>query len=201
MIPAASTAERHSCALVVIDIQERLAAVMARRQQVISQTVLLVRTAEILGIPVIATLQHPRGLGGMEPEITQALEQARLAGSDVTWVEKLSFDCFAEETFCDAVAATAARQLVMVGMETHICVTQTALAGLREGFDVHVVADACCSRRAEHHEVTLARLSNAGTVTTTSESVAYELVGRAGTEEFKKLLVAVKSVESAQSQG
>ena len=65
-------------------------------------------------------------------------------------------------------------------METHICVTQTALAGLREGFDVHVAGDACCSRADEHHELALARLGNAGAVLSTSESAAYELVGRLG---------------------
>ena len=201
MIPAASTADRHSCALVVIDIQQRLAAVMDRRDQVVAQTILLVRTAEILGMPVVATRQHPRGLGDLEPAIGEALEFAAHSGSAVASVDKLAFDCFSEETFCDAIAATGARQLVLAGMETHICVAQTALAGLREGFDVHVVADACCSRCAENHEVTLARLATAGAVITTSESVAYELVGRAGTDTFKELLVAVKATELDHGPG
>ena len=194
MIPAASKADRRACALVVVDIQQRLAAAMHRRDQVVDRAVLLIRTAEILGVPVVATRQHPKGLGEFESPVAEALERARGAGVPVTVVDKLAFDCFAEECFCDAVVATGMRQLVVVGMESHICVAQTALSGLREGYDVHVAADGCCSRLAEHHDLALARLSGAGAVLTTSESVAYELVERAGTDEFKRLLVAVKAL-------
>jgi nicotinamidase-related amidase len=168
---------------------------MTRRDQVVARSVLLIRTAEILDVPIVATRQHPRGLGEFDAPISEALERARLAGTSVTTVDKFAFDCFAEKAFCDAVVATGMRQLILVGMETHICIAQSALSGLREGFDVHVAADGCCSRLAEHHDLALARLGNAGAVVTTSESVAYELVERAGTEEFKRLLVAVKAVE------
>jgi nicotinamidase-related amidase len=82
--------------------------------------------------------------------------------------------------------------MVIAGMESHICITQTALTALRSGYDVHVVADACCSRQQASSETALARLASAGAVVTTAESVAYELVGQAGTPEFKRLLAAVK---------
>lgn len=190
MIPASSTLERGSAALVVIDEQERLAAVMDRRTTVLSRTELLVQAAAITGVPVIVTRQYPKGLGDTEPQVASAL--ADVPAGQATVVDKLSFDCFAETAFTQAVCATGARQLVIAGMETHICVAQTALAGLREGFDVHVVTDACCSRELDAHEWTLHRLAHAGAVLTTAESVAYELVGRAGTDEFKRLLGVVK---------
>lgn len=189
MLPPASMADRSKAILVVIDIQERLAAAMARREQVLSRTLLAARVAGIVGVPVVVTRQYPKGLGDIEQVLAEGLpadEPGRVQ------VDKLSFDCFCEPAFCDAVAATGRSQLVLCGMETHICVTQTALAGLREGFDVHVLADACCSREDENHALALNRLGNAGAVISTAESCAYELVGRAGTDEFKRLLGVVK---------
>jgi len=192
MIPATSVLDRREAVLVVIDIQERLAAAMAHREKVSGNTALLVRVAAIVGIPVIATRQYPKGLGDLDVAIGDVLSQTEQEGSRIARVDKLTFDCFKEESFKDAVCETGRRQLLIAGMETHICVTQTALTGLREGYDVHVAADACCSRREEAHSLALARLGNAGAVLTTAESAAYELVGVAGTPEFKSLLAAVK---------
>lgn len=192
MIPASSVLARHDAVLVVIDVQERLAAAMPRRELVLSRGRLLIRVASIVGIPVIVTRQYPRGLGDVEPALGELLSEVGETVAAPPTIDKVSFDCFAESTFCDAVAETRRRQLLLMGMETHICVSQTALAGLREGFDVHVAGDACCSRADEHHQLALARLGNAGAVLSTSESAAYELVGEAGTDEFKALLKAVK---------
>jgi len=192
VIPASSVLVRQDAALVLIDMQERLAAAMDRRGLVLRRAALLLRAASIVGVPVIVTRQYPRGLGDTEPELREVLAEVGEAGAAPATVDKVSFDCFSESAFCDAVAATGRRQLLLVGMETHICIAQTALAGLREGFDVHVAGDACCSRDDEHHQLALARLGNAGAVLTTSESAAYELVGEAGTDEFKALLKAVK---------
>lgn len=187
-----SVLDRDKSALVVVDIQERLAVAMAHRERVVARTVLLVRAATIVGVPIIATRQYPKGLGDLEPAIVDALAAAEAAGATVSRADKVSFDCFEESAFVDAVAATGRTQLLLAGMETHICICQTALAGLRAGHDVHVATDACCSREDAHHTVTLARLGTAGVVVTTAESAAYELVGMAGTPEFKALLAAVK---------
>lgn len=192
MIPPLSTLSREGCALVVIDPQERLATAMDRRDAVLASTCRLLGVAGILGLPVVATRQYPKGLGDLDGVVLSAIEGAQQAGSEVRVVDKVSFDCFAEPAFRDAVAGTGRRQLVLVGMETHICVTQTALAALAEGFDVHVIADACCSRDAANHDLALARLRSAGAVVSTWESAAYELVGAAGTPEFKALLAIVK---------
>jgi nicotinamidase-related amidase len=192
LIQAASVLDRSRSALVVVDIQEKLAAVMDRRDQIIERTQLLVRAAAIVGVPIFMTRQYPAGLGPCSPEITEVLEEARRAGAEVFEADKMAFDCFVEPAFADAVKASGRTQLVIAGMETHICIVQTALTGRREGFEVHVAADACCAQRAEAHGIALQRLANAGAIVTTAESAAYELVGMAGTPEFKRLLGAVK---------
>ena len=192
MASSASVLHRHSTALVVIDIQERLASAMAHRDRVIASTVLLLRVAAIVGLPVVVTRQYPKGLGDHADEIAAALREAEDAGVAVSRIDKVSFDCFAEPEFAESVGALGREQLLVAGMETHICVCQTALAGLRGGYEMHVAADACCSREDDNHAHALSRLGTAGGVVTTSESAAYELVGVAGTPEFKALLVAVK---------
>lgn len=187
----ATVADRSRAVLVVVDIQERLAAAMERREQVNARTSLLVRAARIVGVPVVVTRQYPRGLGDLEPAILEVLSE------DDSWTEamhdKMTFDCFGECGFSDAIRDSERDQVILAGMETHICVTQTALAALARGLEVHVAADACCSREQENHDIALARLAHAGAVVTSSESVAYELVGCAGTGEFKALLAAVKA--------
>jgi len=192
MAATADVLKRGTTALVVIDIQERLAAVMARRECVITRTQLLVRAAAIVGAPIIATRQYPKGLGDHSELIGEVLDEAARAGATVLHVDKTSFDCFSEPAFVDAVRSTQCTQLLLAGMETHICVCQTALAGVRSGLEVHVAADACCSREDENHFYATSRIGAAGAVLSTAESAAYELVGRAGTAEFKALLSVVK---------
>lgn len=191
-MPAASVLKRDNAVLVVVDIQARLAAAMAKREQVIARTKLLLRVAAIVGLPVLVTRQYPKGLGDTEPEVVEVLAEIEEAGSTVVHIDKVTFDCFSDAVFCDAAAALDRRQLLLVGMESHICVTQSALAGLARGFDVHMAADTCCSRSDEHHDLAVLRLAHAGAVVTSSESAAYELVGCAGTDEFKALLNVVK---------
>ncbi len=193
MASSASVLHRQTTALVVIDIQERLASAMAQRDRVVASTALLLRVAAIVGLPVVVTRQYPKGLGDQAEEIAAALRQAEDAGVAVSRIDKVSFDCFAEPEFAEAIRGLGREQLLVVGMETHICVCQTALAGLRGGYEMHVAADACCSREDDNHAHALSRLGTAGAVVTTSESAAYELVGAAGTSEFKMLLAAVKS--------
>jgi len=193
----ASTAgvlHRDTTALVVIDIQDRLAAAMAHRERVIASTALLLSVAAIVGLPVVVTRQYPKGLGDHADEVSVALQQAADAGVAISRVDKVSFDCFAEPGFAEAIRGLGREQLLLAGMETHICVCQTALAGVRADYQMHVAADACCSREDDNHASALLRLGNAGAVVTTSESAAYELVGAAGTPDFKALLAAVKGV-------
>jgi nicotinamidase-related amidase len=187
-----SVALRDDAALIIIDEQERLTAAMERRDSVVAATTRLVRAAALVGAPVIVTRQYPKGLGDTEPVLAQAIDAAEASGTWVSRIDKIAFDCFREPDFGGAVAIKGKQQLVIAGMETHICIAQTVLAALRAGFDVHVVADACCSREQTHHDVALARMRAAGAVVTVSESVMYEWVQQAGTDEFRALLGIVK---------
>lgn len=191
-MPPASVACRDDAVLIVVDEQERLASAMHDREPVVAATVRLVRVAQLVGLPIVVTRQYPTGLGDLEPALRDAIAAAEAAGSRVSHVDKLAFDCFGEPVFCEALAATGRKQLLIAGMETHICITQTALSAVRAGFDAHVAADACCSRSDEHHALALDRIRAAGVVVTTCESVMYELVGLAGTDEFRALLGIVK---------
>jgi nicotinamidase-related amidase len=184
---------RDGFVLVIIDVQERLAAAMERRDEVVAATSRLARTAAMLDAPVIVTRQYPQGLGPTVPELDKVLGVLQDEGARITGIDKTAFCCAAEPAFAEALAATGRRQVVVTGMETHICVAQTALVLAAGSHDVHVVTDGCCSRDAGNHEVALERLRHAGVSVTTSESVMYEAVGRAGSDEFRRLLAIVKA--------
>lgn len=186
-----SIVQRDTAVLIVIDMQERLAAAMERRAAVLEAADKLVRTAALMGVPIIVTRQYPKGLGDVEAVLRSTLE-APAEKTVVHWVDKMAFDCFEEPSFAADFAHLGRTQLVLAGMESHICVTQTALSALKGGYDVHVVADACCSRDSAPHKIALARLRAAGAAITVAESVQYELAGVAGTDEFRALLRIVK---------
>jgi nicotinamidase-related amidase len=188
-----SRLSRDTTVVVIVDMQERLAAAMSRRDEVAARVVLLCESASITGCPVILTRQYPQGLGDLVQPLVQAARRMEAAGQSVHRADKVAFDCFAEPDFVAALERTGRTQLLVAGMETHICVTQTTLAGLDRNLNVHVAADACCSREEYAHDMSLMRMSRAGAVITTAESAAYELVGAAGTAEFKALLQAVKA--------
>jgi len=183
--------DRDDLVLLVVDVQDRLAAVMERRQDVVAATVRLIRAAATVRAPVLLTRQYRKGLGETVPEVEAALQEAR-EEVPVTVVDKTTFCACGEAGFTAALEATGRRQVVIAGMETHICVTQTALALAATGHRVHVVEDACCSRRSRDHETALARLRAQRVTVTCAESVMYEAVGRAGTGEFRRLLAVVK---------
>jgi nicotinamidase-related amidase len=186
---ATDRVDRERAALVVIDVQERLAAVMPRRAEVTAVGARLVRAADVLGIPVLVTRQYPKGLGDTVEEVAAALDGLR---TPAPVVDKTDFCCADEPAFGAALDALLREQVVLVGMETHICVAQTALALVEAGRPVFVVADAVCSREDRDHQTALDRLRAAGVVVLTSESVMYEALGKAGTPEFKAVLEIVK---------
>lgn len=172
--------------LVVIDMQESLAGAMEARDPVTGATVLLVQTAGRLGIPVIVTRQNPVALG-------ETVAPVREAVGAYTPVDKLTFDATRDDGFVARLEETGRHTVVLAGMETHICVTQTALGLVRSGHTVHVAADAVCSRRSLDHTIALDRLRMAGVVVTTAESVVYEALGTAGTDSFRDVLRFVKA--------
>ena len=174
--------KREESLLVIIDIQERLLPVIAEKESILDNAVKLAQFAGIIDLPVVVTEQQK--LGPTVSEISQALREPRV-------VSKLSFDCFGEEDFRAALEGRGIRNLILCGIEAHICVAQTALSGLR-GYNVHLVADAAGSRNPRNRDLAYARLGLAGAVLSSTEMVIYELLGRAGTEEFKAALKLVK---------
>jgi len=192
MSDLAAVSCREDAVLIVVDVQQRLAAVMDRRDAVTAAVVRLVKTAALVGVPIVVTRQYPDGLGDTDPTIVQALTSVEAAGHEVLHADKFAFDCFADSAFSELVSATGRSQLIIAGMETHICIAQTAMHGLRLGMEVQVAADACCSRDADAHSLALDRMRAAGAVVSHTESVMYELVGAAGTDEFRSLLRIVK---------
>jgi nicotinamidase-related amidase len=177
--------------LVLVDVQDGLARAMPPEDRWLESAALLARAAGPLGMPCIVTRQYPQGLGDTVRAVAEAV------GPHVP-VDKMTFDSMAERGFCERLEATGRRTVVIAGIEAHICVTQTALSLARTGHRVHVVADAVCSRRPGDRETALARLRSAGVVVTTSESVLYEALERAGTQTFRDVLRLVKECRPAR---
>jgi nicotinamidase-related amidase len=173
---------REDSVLVVIDVQEKLMPVIANRERVTHNVVRLLKFSQIVGMPVLLTEQEK--LGDTLPEVLEAR-------SGLHPIRKLDFDCFGCEEFVQEAKRVGRNTLILCGVETHICVAQTALHAIPE-FTVHVVSDATSSRTEENWRVGLERMRQAGVVITSTEMVIYELLQRAGTDEFRSVLPLVK---------
>ncbi|MCS6950133.1 MAG: hydrolase [bacterium] len=172
--------------LVVVDMQEPFLRYVHERERVIQQCRLLVQSASVLKVPVIATLQYAQRMGGIIPEIAEVLPESSEP------IDKMCFSCYGSDPFRAALMASERSQVVLCGVEAHICVTQTALDAQEGGFQVHVVQDAVSSRARENWQVAMERLRHAGVVVTCAESVVYEWLVQAGTDEFRQILQWVK---------
>lgn len=178
--------DRARAVLVVVDIQEKLAAAMPRRDEMVARAGFLIEAARLLGVPVAATEQYRRGLGPTVPEIRKALGGAEP-------VEKMSFSCCGEEAAREAVMGFEGRdQAILVGIEAHVCVFQTALDLIDLGRKPYVAADAVCSRNDRDAEVALHALTALGAVPTTAESAVFQMLRAAGAPEFKAVLKLLK---------
>ncbi|MFA5353822.1 MAG: hydrolase [Thermodesulfovibrionales bacterium] len=172
-------------ALIIVDIQDRLAAAMKQRDEVIGNCLHLIELARMVRMPLIVTEQYPKGLGQTVPELREAL-------SSCEPVEKLAFNCCEEAAFRDRLRETGRKTVIITGMETHICVLQTCLGLLREGYHVHVVRDAVCSRNKENRDTGLAFMRDAGAVITCTETALFQILRVSGTEEFKAISRRIK---------
>jgi len=177
---AAETLRPEAAAIVIVDIQEKLLPVIAGREAILAGCRTLLHLASALELPVLLTTQYRKGLGPFLPEL------AELAG--VEPVDKVAFSCFGSEAFRTQLGETGRKQLLVAGIESHICVTQTALGALDAGFSVHVLADAVGSRLEENHRIGLGRMERAGALISSVEMAAYELLGRADSPAFKSML-------------
>lgn len=171
--------------VLVVDVQEKLSRAMAGREDLLLKTRQLVEGARVLGVPMIFTEQNPKGLGPTLPEI------AALA-PDFRPVEKTSFSCCGSPELMQRLRRSGRRDVVVAGIETHVCVYQTVADLLAEGFRVEVVADACSSRTAENKQIGLERCRRAGAAVTSVEILLFELLKAAEGPLFKEILKIVK---------
>ncbi len=181
---------RHG-ALLVVDMQEKLLAVMPDREAVVDNIVRLVRGAEQMKLPVWATEQYPRGLGPTNPRIAELIPERPT---------KMTFHCCAVPRLVEQLYGRLIRHVTVVGVEAHVCVSQTALELLDLGFRVQVPADAVTSRNRIDWEFALRRLERAGAVVSTTEAVLFEWLETADRPEFKVISAMVKEAKAADSR-
>ena len=179
---------RDDSLLVVVDVQEKLVPAVPAAPRVIARVRLLLEAARVLNVPVLATEQYPKGLGPTVKEIRDLLPPG------VVPLEKTDFSCVPVPGFASRLMTLGREQIVVAGLEAHVCVGQTALELAAAGKRVFVPADAVASRREEDAAVALRRLERAGAVITTAEAVVFEWLRRAGTPEFKELSAVIRSI-------
>ena len=180
-----TTLELKNTALLLIDVQERINGVMADQSHLSRQEVLL-EAFGVLNLPVVTTEQYPKGLGPTLPSLAALLPGAP--------VEKMTFSCARQPEALEVVRATGKKQIVVTGIETHVCVLQTALDLLERGYQVHVPHDAVNSRRAPDKEWALHRMLAAGAVITATESALFELLERCGTDQFRAVSKLIRNI-------
>lgn len=171
--------------LVVVDVQEKLAAAMHDRDFLIENTAKLVKGAKILGLPIILSEQNPKGLGLTVPAVGESVP-------DLKPITKLSFSCCGQPEFMNAIASAAKNQVLICGIESHVCVYQTVADLLNLGYEVHVVADAVSSRTPENRKIGLEKCKELGATRTSVETALFEMLKIAEGNEFKQILKVVK---------
>jgi nicotinamidase-related amidase len=181
---------RSRAAVLVVDIQDRLLPAMPGDDaaRVLRNTAILIQAADQLGLPIVVSQQYPRGLGPTAAAIEEALARAR----GVHRFDKLEFSSAAAPEFAPLALALGRDQWIVCGMETHVCVYQTARDLVARGWDTHVCADAVCSRAPSNREIGLRLMERAGAVITSTEVCVFDLLGRAGSDEFRALSKAIK---------
>ncbi len=174
--------------LLVIDMQERLLPVMAGAAEIERRALILIKAAKAMYVPVLASEQYPKGLGPTVPSVREAIGNAPV-------FEKLSFSCWRDEAFKDHLTGLhedGRPQAIVAGIESHVCVLQTAVDLAQAGFAVFAVADALSSRAPSSFDLALARMRQEGVEMVNTEMVIFELLGKAGTAQFKELSGMIK---------
>ncbi|MDY7010272.1 MAG: hydrolase [Planctomycetota bacterium] len=170
--------------LVVIDVQGKLAQSMHEKADLFENVAKLIKAVGILEIPIIWTEQYPEGLGPTIPQISELMTGEPIA--------KVAFSCCGERRFTEEMERLNRRQVLLCGIETHVCVYQTAVDLLESGHEVHVAADAVSSRTAANKDIGLAKMKDAGAAVTSVETALFELLKVAKGEKFKAVINIVK---------
>lgn len=172
-------------ALLIIDIQEKIIRVINEYEAVVENTIKLIKGFKALGIPIYYTEQYPKGLGPTVESI-----QSELEGNEA--IQKLSFSCSGAGDLFNELKKNGISQVVVCGVESHVCVQQTVLDLIANDFQVNLAADAVSSRRVKDYEISLSRMRQHGADVTTTEAILFELLNVCGTDVFKQISKIVK---------
>lgn len=171
--------------LVIVDIQTKLLSVIFEKERLVSACRKLIQAAKLLEVPMVVTEQYPKGMGPTDPGILEVLD-------DLGAVEKLSFSCCGVDDFNKRIAGLEKKQIVVIGIEAHVCVLQTVHDLLHQGYSVYVPYDAVSSRKEDDYTNALNRMRQAGAVIGSVESAVFELLEKAGTPVFKRASELIK---------
>lgn len=180
---------REEAVLLVVDVQGKLVPAIHKDlyPRSLKNMQITIEAAGTLGLPILLTEQYPKGLGRTVPEVMQALD-----GKNYQLYEKMTFSCARDEGFLSAVSDLARRQVIMVGMETHVCVYQTSVDLSRAGYSLFVLDDAVSSRSLHNYQSGLQALRDAGCTVVSTETAIFQLLKVAATPEFKKVVSLIK---------
>ncbi len=172
-------------ALLIIDIQERILPVISNHQRVVENTIKLIKGFKILSLPIYFTEQYPKGLGSTTPSILDQLVEIKP-------FDKMSFSCSGAPDLFEEFKMKNLSQIVVCGIESHVCVQQTVLDLIENGFQVNLAADAVSSRKEIDYNTSIDRMKHHGAEVTTTESILFELLNVCGTPQFKEISKIVK---------
>lgn len=181
---------RENTIALVIDFQDKLVPTVAESEKLISSSICLLEGLKILKIPILVTQQNTKGLGPTIPEINKTI-------GNFSYIEKMTFSCYREPAFIRVLNRIGKRNVILMGLEAHVCILQTTLDLLYNNFNPVIVEDCMSSSSLKDKEVAIWRMRDVGSVITTCESILFELCREAGTDEFKKLLKLVKERKDA----
>lgn len=176
---------RDYTALLIIDIQEKILAVMNNPKMVVDNTLKIIKGFKELSLPIFYTEQYPKGLGSTAVPLLKELK-------GLSAIQKMSFSCFGADNLFQRLRDNNAIQIVVCGIEAHVCVQQTVLDLIANNFQVDVLANATSSRTEIDYNTALQRMNKHGAEITTVESVLFELLNECGTEEFKSISKIIK---------
>lgn len=187
--------DKNQSILVVVDVQTKLLPSIHEADEMVGQICRLIRGFRIVGAPVFVTEQYPKGLGETDPRIQTAVAEAEPnTGREHRFepMEKMYFSCVLDDPFRAMLEATGRRQVILCGIESHVCVYQTAIHLIERGYHVEIVADAVSSRSARNREIALQRLAAEGAKLTCVETVVFEMLEMCGTDPFKQWVRAIR---------
>lgn len=176
--------ESEDTLFIIIDIQDTILKKCHEWERMVERSVVFTQFCHVVNMPIVMTEQYPKGLGRTNLQVMDAAGKEPIA--------KTTFNCFGEEEFLKVVEAQGPKNIVLAGIEAHVCVLQTALDAICRGYNVHVLEDACSSRADWMAQNAYKQMTQAGAVVTNSESAMFEMVGDSADPLFKRMLFLVK---------